>query len=67
MGISATPIIIEVAVPIKALAAPEIGSVGPSSGRYSRGRYLLTLADSPMHTQDYVQLHIGEVHFALLC
>jgi hypothetical protein len=47
MGISATPIITEVAVPINAPAAPETGSQGPSSGTYSRGRYLLTLANSP--------------------
>lgn len=31
MGISATPIIIDVAVPVSALAAPETGSQGPSS------------------------------------
>ena len=43
MGKSATPIIIEVAVPINAAAAPETGSKGPSSGTYSRGRNLLAL------------------------
>lgn len=31
IGISATPIIIDVAVPVKALAAPVTGSQGPSS------------------------------------
>jgi hypothetical protein len=46
MGISATPIMIEVAVPIKALAPPEIGSTGPSSIANSRARYL-TLLDAP--------------------
>jgi hypothetical protein len=41
MGISATPIIMEVAVPINALAPPEIGSTGPSSIAYSRARLLI--------------------------
>jgi hypothetical protein len=48
MGISATPIIIEVAVPIKALAPPEMGSTGPSSIAYSLARYLFSLESSLM-------------------
>lgn len=40
IGKSATPIIICVAVPIRAVAPPEIGSQGPSSVSYSRGRHL---------------------------
>lgn len=43
IGMSATPIIICVAVPIIATAAPEMGSVGPSSIAYSRARYLWSL------------------------
>lgn len=43
MGKSATPIIICVAVPTRADAAPERGSQGPSSVSYSRGRNLLYL------------------------
>jgi hypothetical protein len=35
IGMSATPIIIEVAVPMMALAPPERGSMGPSSMKYS--------------------------------
>jgi hypothetical protein len=40
MGKSATPIIIWVAVPMIAVAPPEIGSQGPSSASYSRDRNL---------------------------
>jgi hypothetical protein len=43
MGMSATPIIIEVAVPMIALAPPERGSMGPSSMKYSRDRFLYML------------------------
>lgn len=66
IGISATPIITEVAVPIIAPAAPETGSQGPSSGTYSRGRYLQVLAHVINRACDCLQLHVREVHFALL-
>lgn len=39
-GKSATPIIRLLIVPINADAPPVIGSQGPSSASYSRGRYL---------------------------
>lgn len=39
-GVSANPIIILAIVPSRAEAPPEMGSQGPSSGSYSRGRYL---------------------------
>jgi hypothetical protein len=45
IGMSATPIIMDVAVPIKALAPPVMGSIGPSSIANSRARYL-SLLDS---------------------
>jgi hypothetical protein len=66
MGISATPIITEVAVPIRAPAAPETGSQGPSSGTYSRGRYLHLLVCGKVGACDCLQFHVREVHFALL-
>jgi hypothetical protein len=46
IGKSATPIIICVAVPTIAVAPPVMGSHGPSSVSYSRGRYLSKLAYS---------------------
>jgi hypothetical protein len=42
IGISATPIIMLLTVPMSALPPPVIGSHGPSSTSYSTGRYLQT-------------------------
>jgi hypothetical protein len=56
----------EVAVPMIALAPPVIGSMGPSSIANSRARYL-RLLDAPNGLLFcYLQLQLGEIDLSLL-
>jgi hypothetical protein len=65
MGMSATPIIMEVAVPIIAVAPPEMGSTGPSSIANSRARYLLMLG-KVWHKDLDLQFEFREIELAFL-
>ena len=53
-GISAKPIIMLPMVPRRAAVAPDIGSQGPSSESYSRGRYLKKVSrqDNPAYNRN---------------
>lgn len=60
------PIIIVEAVPIIAVAPPEIGSHGPSSVSYSRGRNLFLLALVDYCDILYPQFKFTEIELAFL-